>query len=271
MAKVVKQSVDADGRVVGNFHENPMLNTLVYECEFPDGTTKEYAANIIAENIFLNSDPDGHHERMIAGIVDHKRAGDAVRKAQGAYKIASGQKQLRQMTIGWKLLVKWNDGSNQWMNLKDLKESNPVEAAEYAVSRGIDTEPAFAWWVPFTLRKRDMIIAAVNYRVKRKTHKYGIEVPTLINDVVRIDKENGNQLWTGATNLEMSNVGVAFQVLKKGECAPPGWRKASGHIIFDVKMDFTWKARWVKDGHRTPDPITSSYAGVVSRESVRIA
>lgn len=38
-------------------------------------------------------------------------------------------------------------------------------------------------------------------------------------------------------------------------------------------MDFTRKARsrWVKDGHRTPDPLTSGYAGVVSRESVQIA
>ena len=36
-------------------------------------------------------------------------------------------------------------------------------------------------------------------------------------------------------------------------------------------MDFTRKARWVKDGHRTPDPKTSTYAGVVSRESIRIA
>ena len=27
----------------------------------------------------------------------------------------------------------------------------------------------------------------------------------------------------------------------------------------DVKMDFTRKARWVKDGHKTPDSITSSY------------
>ena len=36
-------------------------------------------------------------------------------------------------------------------------------------------------------------------------------------------------------------------------------------------MDFTRKARWVKDGHRTPDPTTSAYAGVVSRESIRIA
>ncbi len=36
-------------------------------------------------------------------------------------------------------------------------------------------------------------------------------------------------------------------------------------------MDFTRKARWVKDGHLTPDPDTSNYVGVVSRESVRIS
>ena len=42
-------------------------------------------------------------------------------------------------------------------------------------------------------------------------------------------------------------------------------------MVFDVKMDFTRKARWVKDGHKTPDPEQSTYAGVVSRESVRIA
>ena len=36
-------------------------------------------------------------------------------------------------------------------------------------------------------------------------------------------------------------------------------------------MDFTLKARWVKDGHHTPDPKESNYVGVVSRDSVRIA
>jgi hypothetical protein len=36
-------------------------------------------------------------------------------------------------------------------------------------------------------------------------------------------------------------------------------------------MDFTRKARWVLDGHRTPDIVGSTYDGVVSRESVRIA
>ena len=36
-------------------------------------------------------------------------------------------------------------------------------------------------------------------------------------------------------------------------------------------MDLTRKAIWVKDGHKTPDPSASNYAGVVSRDSVCIA
>ena len=36
-------------------------------------------------------------------------------------------------------------------------------------------------------------------------------------------------------------------------------------------MDMTRKARWVLDGHKTPEPLHSKYAGVVSREIVRIA
>ena len=36
-------------------------------------------------------------------------------------------------------------------------------------------------------------------------------------------------------------------------------------------MDFTRKARLVVEGCRTPNPVTSTYAGVVYRESVRIA
>ena len=48
-------------------------------------------------------------------------------------------------------------------------------------------------------------------------------------------------------------------------------KKASGHIIFDLKMDFTRKTRWTKDGHRRPDPITLSYVRIVSRESIQIA
>ena len=83
-----------------------------------------------------------------------------------------------------------------------------------------------------------------------------------------IEKENGDMFWTNAVNLEMSNVEIPFEVSKKGQHARPRWRKSSGHIISNVEIDFTWKARWVKDGHRTPNPITSSYACAVSKEGV---
>ena len=66
------------------------------------------------------------------------------------------------------------------------------------------------------------------------------------------------------------NVGIAFEVLENSENVPVGWHAVTGHIIFDVKTDFNRKARWVLDGHKTPEPKISTYAGVVSRESVRI-
>ena len=62
-----------------------------------------------------------------------------------------------------------------------------------------------------------------------------------------------------------------LQILEDEKTAPAGCTKVSGHLIWSVKMDFTRKARWVLDGPKTPDPVGSKYAGVVSRESVRIA
>ena len=78
-------------------------------------------------------------------------------------------------------------------------------------------------------------------------------------------------MWRDALALEMFNVGVAFEILEEGQSATIGWKKASGHLIWDVKMDFTRKARWVQDGHKTPDQIRSTFSGVVSCESVQIA
>ena len=66
------------------------------------------------------------------------------------------------------------------------------------------------------------------------------------------------------------NVGIAFEVLENSENIPVGQHAVTGHIIFDVKMCFTRKAKWVLDGHKTAEPKISTYAGVVSRESVRI-
>ena len=270
IARVVRRMVNLEGKLIGEHNNNPLLNTLVYECEFNDGTTREYAANTIASNIFMESDADGFSSSFLYHIVDHKSSGEAIKMADKYITTKSGTRHLRQTTVGWKLLVEWANSSCQWIDLKLLKESNPVQVDEYATARNIADEPAFAWWVPYVLRKQDVVVSAVNSRVKRTSHKYGIEVPTSKKHAIEVDQKNKNSFWADALKKEMGNVCVTFEILGQNAKAPPGWFKASGHIVFDVKMDFTQKARWVKEGHKTPDSKTC-FAGVVSRNIIRIA
>ena len=49
IAKVLRRSVDKQGKVIGSSDENPILNTLIYDVEFPKGNIKKYSANVIAE------------------------------------------------------------------------------------------------------------------------------------------------------------------------------------------------------------------------------
>ena len=270
-AKVLRRTVDDDGELVGTYHENPLLNTCTYDVVFDDGEVKQYAANIIAENLYAQVDPDGHVHQLLDGIVGHKMMEDAVKKEDKYLYTKQGARKLRKTTVGWKLLVSWKDGSESWIPLKDLKESNPVEVADYAEKVGIANEAAFAWWVPFTRRKRDAIIGLVKARVLKRTHKYGVEVPSTVKEALALDAKNGNTFWADAIKKEMFNVGIAFEILDDDQHIPVGWKKNSGHLVFDVKMDFTRKARYVFDGHKTSKPAHSTYAGVVSRESVRIA
>jgi hypothetical protein len=232
---------------------------------------EEYVANVIAEHMYSQFDEEGVQCLLMDEITDHKSDGTAVSVAD-AHVVYKGRRSMRKTTKGWKLLVQeWKDGSSSWTPLKDLKESNPVEVAEYAAANKIVSEPAFSWWVPFTLKKRDRIIAAVNSRFAKKTHKFGIRVPKDITEANAIDKENENALWYDAVQKEMKNVMIAFDVMESDRHLPVGYKHLPCHIIWDVKMDFTRKCRFVAGGHLCAPPKTSTYGSVVSRESVRIA
>ena len=63
----------------------------------------------------------------------------------------------------------------------------------------------------FTLTMMEGII---DYR--KTTHKYGIEIPAIIEHGHIIDTENGNNFWRGTNATKMHNVGVAFEVLPEG-------------------------------------------------------
>jgi hypothetical protein len=46
----------------------------------------------------------------------------------------TGTKRMHQTTQGWKFLVQWANGTRQCIELKILKESNPVQVAEYVTA-----------------------------------------------------------------------------------------------------------------------------------------
>ena len=102
---------------------------------------------------------------------------------------------MRKTTAGWNRLIAMKDGTEQWFPLKYVKESNPIDVAEYSKSQGIDDESAFKWWVPYTLRKQDNIIVHLMARFQLATHKYGIEVLRSIEHAKQLDKKNGKTFW----------------------------------------------------------------------------
>ncbi len=135
----------------------------------------------------MESDADGYSSSLLYEIVDHKSSWEATKMADKYLLTKTETKQMHQMTQGWKFLVQWTNGTCQWIDLKTLKESNPVQIVEYETERNIADKPAFAWWVPYVLRKRDVIVSAVTTRVRKTSHKYGIELPTSVKHAIEID------------------------------------------------------------------------------------
>jgi hypothetical protein len=152
-----------------------------------------------------------------------------------------------------------------------VKEANPVEIAEYVIANKIASKPAFAWWVPFTIHKRDRIIAAVKKRYLSRTHKFGIVVPKTVAEALDLDKSSVTTHWKEEINLEAKNVDVAFHEMEDGEQVPVGYQFVKCHMIFDVKAgSLKRKARYVSGGHITEASSAITYASVVSRESIQI-
>ena len=273
-ARVVKRLRDKNGLPIGTANDNPILDTRVYEVEFPDGYRSSLAANAIAENLFAQVDEEGNRHVLFDEIIDHRTNGKEIKQQDAYVTMSNGTKRRRESTLGWEILIQWKDGSSTWVALKDVKESYPVQLAEYAIVARISEEPAFAWWVPFTIRKRNRILAKVKSKYWVRTHKFGIKIPKNALEAKAFDAENGDTLWWDAICKEMRNVRPAFEVWDKPqEDIPVGYQEVKCHLIFDVKMgeNFRRKARFVAGGHTTEVPSALTYASVVSRDSVRIA
>ena len=153
--KVIRRNVEPDSEVIGDYKNTLMLNTILYDVQFPDGAIKPYSENLIAEKILTQVDADGYHNQLLKGILDRSNDKLSLEKKDQWIITKRGILSMRKTTFGWKFHMKWKYVTITWKFLKDLKESNPIEVTEYVTARSIQDEPSFSWWVPFTLRKLD--------------------------------------------------------------------------------------------------------------------
>ena len=150
-ARVKRRAIDVDGVPVGVRNNNPLLDTRLYEIEYLDGTIEHVTANVIAECLLAQVDDEGHRQLLLSEIIDHRVTDEAIRGEDGFVTTSSGARQRIKTTRGWELCVEWKDGATDWVSLKDIKHAYPVQLAEYAIHNKLQNEPAFAWWVPFTI------------------------------------------------------------------------------------------------------------------------
>ena len=136
----------------------------------------------------------------------------------------------------------------------------------YAIENGLNDMPAFRWWVPYVIRKRDRIIAKAKTSYWQTTHKYGLEIPKNYQDCLRIDRENNNTLWQDATRAEMKTVRPAFEVHEGEVKELIGYQRIRCHLVYDVKLgeNFRRKARYCANGSTTETPSLLTYSSVVA-------
>ena len=70
MGNVIFCAAEKHGELIGTYDDNLILNSYLYEVEFPDGEVKELAANVLAENFMLQVDFNGHHSQFLYFITN---------------------------------------------------------------------------------------------------------------------------------------------------------------------------------------------------------
>ena len=102
--------------------------------------------------------------------------------------------------------------------------------------------------------------------------QFGVRVSRNIAEAYKLDQENGHSLWTEAIDREVNLLRDDLECFRVGEESEitEDYQKIPLLWAFAVKFDGRHRARLCAGGHRTRDPETDYYSGVVELETVRI-
>jgi hypothetical protein len=161
----------------------------------------------------MESDADGFSSSLLYHIVDHKCSGEAIRMADKYITTKTGTNRMGQTTVGWKFLVEWANSSWQWIDLKILKESNPVQVA-LPLHGGCLTSLFWLWSLEFAKQ-------AINMEPK---------FLLLLDIQLKLIKRT--RIRCSCQGMGIISVSLSKSSVRMLMHLRPGWHKASGHIIF---------------------------------------
>ncbi len=155
---------DSDGQLIGKPHPNPLLNTRLYLFQFTDDSVHDYTANMITEAIYTEVDDEGNKYLLLDSNICYHKNDKAISKNNMQVISQNGNRHIIKTTANWEVCVQWKDWSSSSTMLANFKSSHPLQVADFAVAHQIDTEPAFAWWIPAYTNVKNRIIKAVKGR-----------------------------------------------------------------------------------------------------------
>ena len=174
----------------------------------------------------------------------------------------------------WNVMVEWENGEKTFEPLNVIAADDPVTCAIYAKEKKLLEQPGWRRFRRLAGRTKKFIRAINQAKLRSYNnapkYKYGFEVPRNYAHAIRLDTQNRSTKWKDAIALEMQQLDE-YETFK--DCqnkTPPGYKRISVHLVFDVKHDGRHKARCVADGHLTDIPLESVYSGVVTIRGVRM-
>ena len=111
LTTVKRRKLDHKGQPIGVSNTNPIIDSRIYELEFPDGRVEEYSVNVIIENMLDQIKSNDWDANMFEEVTSMRKNHDAINKGPGAYVTINGFRRPIITTKGWSVQIKWKDGS----------------------------------------------------------------------------------------------------------------------------------------------------------------
>ena len=102
--------------------------------------------------------------------------------------------------------VQWLGGDVQWIHMDDIRIHDPIAIIKYGSEKELLSCAGWEWIHPFLPDEHDlqrMVHALATAQKEAPKYKFGVRVPRSVKEALELDKENGNELWSEALQLEL--------------------------------------------------------------------